>query len=159
MSSSDQTPSSKGKTTLEEIEKESHLQVTFAKQHATLFKKASELCTLTGAEVGIIAFSPDDKPCVFGHPDVDTIADRFVTQNTRPLSEANQLNEDKIKVEINLKEDHDKKKNSAQLFTVPINELNFEQLAQLYESYSKFKHDLSIEMQKCMSETTSSVEP
>ena len=69
------------------IPKKNHLQVTFFKRRSNLFKKASELCTLCGANVAIIVFSPTKKVFSFGHPDVETIVDQFFTCN--PLSELN----------------------------------------------------------------------
>lgn len=63
------------------MESESNLQVTFSKRRSGLFKKASELCTLCGAEVAIIVFSPGKKVFSFGHPSVETIIDRFLTPN------------------------------------------------------------------------------
>lgn len=52
-------------------------QVTFSKRRTGLFKKANELATMCGAEVAIVVFSPGGKPFSFGHPDVDSIANRF----------------------------------------------------------------------------------
>ena len=82
---------SKGRQKIEiaKIQKKNHLQVTFSKRRSGLFKKASELCTLCGANVVIIVFSPSGKVFSFGHPDVETIVDRFLTYN--PLPEPNGL--------------------------------------------------------------------
>uniref|UniRef100_M1DMP0 Mads box protein n=2 Tax=Solanum tuberosum TaxID=4113 RepID=M1DMP0_SOLTU len=55
-----------------------NLGVTFSKRRAGLFKKASELCTLCGAEIAIVIFSPDSKVFSFGHPSVDTLMERFL---------------------------------------------------------------------------------
>ncbi|KAI4298284.1 hypothetical protein L6164_031861 [Bauhinia variegata] len=67
---------------IEKIPKKSHLQVTFSKRRSGLFKKASELCTLCGVEIAIIVFSPADKAFSFGHPEVESIIDRFLTRNS-----------------------------------------------------------------------------
>ena len=82
---------SKGRQKIEnvKIQKKNHLQITFSKRRSGLFKKASELCTLCGANVAIIYFSPSGKVFSFGHPDVETIVDRFLTYN--PLPEPNGL--------------------------------------------------------------------
>ncbi|WMV25409.1 hypothetical protein MTR67_018794 [Solanum verrucosum] len=45
------------------IKKASNLGVTFSKCRAGLFKKASELCTLCGAEIVIVIFPPTAKMC------------------------------------------------------------------------------------------------
>ncbi|XP_043692815.1 agamous-like MADS-box protein AGL62 [Telopea speciosissima] len=59
-------------------------QVTFSKRRAGLFKKASELCTLCGAEIAILVFSPAGKVFSFGHPNVESIVDRFLNENNSP---------------------------------------------------------------------------
>ncbi|KAI3844945.1 hypothetical protein MKW92_015829 [Papaver armeniacum] len=61
---------------IEKIKYKSRLQVTFSKRRQGLFKKATELSILTGAEVALIAFSPAGRPYVCGNPDL--LLDRFV---------------------------------------------------------------------------------
>ncbi|KAK6945929.1 Transcription factor, MADS-box [Dillenia turbinata] len=70
---------------MEKMSKQSNLQVTFSKRRAGLFKKASELCILCGAEVSIIIFSPGKKVYSFGHPCVDTVINRLHSQNPVPI--------------------------------------------------------------------------
>ncbi|KAL6347495.1 hypothetical protein AAG906_026017 [Vitis piasezkii] len=84
---------SKGRQKVEmtKMTKESNLQVTFSKRRSGLFKKASELCTLCGAETAIIVFSPGKKVYSFGHPCVESIIDRFLMRNPLPNSGALQL--------------------------------------------------------------------
>ena len=84
---------SKGRQKVEmaKMTKESNLQVTFSKRRSGLFKKASELCTLCGAETAIIVFSPGKKLYSFGHPCVESIIDRFLMRNPLPNSGALQL--------------------------------------------------------------------
>ncbi|KAM1986972.1 hypothetical protein ACFX15_034295 [Malus domestica] len=74
---------SKGRQKVEMVKmaNESNLQVTFSKRRSGLFKKASELCTLCGAEVGIIVFSPGRRVFSFGHPSVEAVMDRFLSRN------------------------------------------------------------------------------
>ncbi|KAI4367144.1 hypothetical protein MLD38_022914 [Melastoma candidum] len=76
------------KIAIAKIPKKNHLQVTFSKRRSGLFKKASELCTLCGVEVAIIVFSPANKAFSFGHPEVDTVVDRFVAPRTKPSESA-----------------------------------------------------------------------
>ncbi|XP_051115965.1 agamous-like MADS-box protein AGL61 [Andrographis paniculata] len=64
---------------MEKIEKKNNLQVTFSKRRAGLFKKASELCTLTGAEAGVVVFSPADNAHSFGHPNINSITDKLLS--------------------------------------------------------------------------------
>lgn len=79
---------SKGRQKIQmmKMEKESNLMVTFSKRRSGLFKKASELCILCGAEIAIVVFSPGKKVFSFGHPSVETIVDRFLTHNPPPNS-------------------------------------------------------------------------
>ncbi|CAL5350437.1 agamous-like MADS-box protein AGL61 [Camellia sinensis] len=79
------------KITMTKMENESNLQVTFSKRRSGLFKKASELSILCGAEVGIIAFSPGKKAYSFGHPAVDMIIDRFLSRDAPLNSGTHQL--------------------------------------------------------------------
>ncbi|XP_059446353.1 agamous-like MADS-box protein AGL62 [Corylus avellana] len=74
---------SKGRQKIEMVKmlNDSNLQVTFSKRRSGLFKKASELCTLCGAEIAIIVFSPGKKVFSFGHPSVETVVDRVLTRN------------------------------------------------------------------------------
>jgi len=68
------------KIEMKKISNESNLQVTFSKRRSGLFKKASELCTLCGAYIALIIFSPSEKVFSFGHPNVETIIDRYLSQ-------------------------------------------------------------------------------
>ncbi|XP_031126965.1 agamous-like MADS-box protein AGL62 [Ipomoea triloba] len=71
---------SKGRQRVEmvKMQNENNLQVTFSKRRAGLFKKASELSTLCGVDVGIIVFSPGKKVFSFGHPSVEAVVERFL---------------------------------------------------------------------------------
>ncbi|GLT50632.1 hypothetical protein SLA2020_241050 [Shorea laevis] len=76
------------------IEKEEDRLITFSKRRSGIYKKASELITLCGAEIGFVVFSPAGKPFSFGHPSVESVVNRFLEQNpppndnTHPLVEA-----------------------------------------------------------------------
>lgn len=71
------------------MEKDSDLQVTYSKRRQGLFKKATELCTLCGVEIGILVFSPGRKVFSFGNPDVRYVFNRFKSYDQNPF----QLNE------------------------------------------------------------------
>ncbi|KAL7082558.1 hypothetical protein ACP275_14G106600 [Erythranthe tilingii] len=71
------------KIKIAKIEVKNHLQVTFSKRRSGLFKKASELCTLCGVEIVIVVFSPAGKPFSFGHPNVESLVNRFLAQNPK----------------------------------------------------------------------------
>ncbi|KAI7990291.1 Agamous-like MADS-box protein AGL62 [Camellia lanceoleosa] len=79
------------KIVMTRMSKESNLLVTFSKRCSGLFKEASELCTLCGAEIAIVVFSPGKKAFSFGHPCVDTVVDGFLSQNSPPNSGSLQL--------------------------------------------------------------------
>ncbi|MFS8007179.1 putative transcription factor MADS-type1 family [Helianthus anomalus] len=79
------------KIKMEKMENGNNLYVTFAKRRPTLFQKASELCILCGAEIAIIVFSPRGKLYSFGHPSVEMIGDRFLTQTSQPSSSNSEL--------------------------------------------------------------------
>lgn len=66
---------------MKKMQNESNLQVTFSKRRFGLFKKASELCTLCGAEILMIVFSPGGKVFSFGHPGVKDLINRFLRLN------------------------------------------------------------------------------
>lgn len=87
----------KGRQKIEmvKMKNENNLQVTFSKRRSGLFKKASELCTLCGAEIVVIVFSPGRKVFSFGHPNVDVVIDRFLNINPHHPHQNNnlQLNE------------------------------------------------------------------
>ncbi|KAH6772514.1 AGAMOUS-like 62 [Perilla frutescens var. frutescens] len=74
------------KVEMAKIQNKTNLQVTFSKRRAGLFKKASELSTLSGAETAVVVFSPGNKPHSFGHPNVETLADRFLNRNVQEMS-------------------------------------------------------------------------
>ena len=67
------------------MEKDSDLQVTYSKRRQGLFKKASELCTLCGVEIGILVFSPGRKVFSFGNPDVRYVFNRFKIYHQNPF--------------------------------------------------------------------------
>nr|AIZ95394.1 MADS48 [Erycina pusilla] len=66
------------KIAMKRIENEEARQVCFSKRRAGMFKKATELSILCGAEIGIVVFSPAGKPFSFGHPSLDYITRRYI---------------------------------------------------------------------------------
>ncbi|XP_074587702.1 agamous-like MADS-box protein AGL61 [Curcuma longa] len=71
------------KIEIKRIQNEEARQVCFSKRRSGLFKKASELSILCGAEIGVVVFSPAGKVFSFGHPSVDAVVDRFLVGNPR----------------------------------------------------------------------------
>nr|XP_009598941.1 agamous-like MADS-box protein AGL62 [Nicotiana tomentosiformis] len=82
---------SKGRQKIEmtKISKESNFLVTFTKRRSGLFKNDSELCILCGVEIAIIVFCPGHKVFSFGHPNVESIMDRFLSRNIPSSTTAN----------------------------------------------------------------------
>ncbi|KAK7246925.1 hypothetical protein RIF29_41796 [Crotalaria pallida] len=78
-------------------------QVTFSKRRTGLFKKANELFIMCGAEVAIVVFSPGEKPYSFGHPDVDSVAAKFLEQEPKsngPSSSSNDANMERLNQQL-----------------------------------------------------------
>ncbi|XVF50616.1 hypothetical protein PTKIN_Ptkin04bG0115900 [Pterospermum kingtungense] len=73
------------KIEIKQLENRSSLHVTFTKRRNGLFKKASELCVLSGAKMGIVVLSPTQKPYCFGHPNIDTILEQYLNNNGNPI--------------------------------------------------------------------------
>ncbi|GFQ03683.1 agamous-like mads-box protein agl61, partial [Phtheirospermum japonicum] len=61
----------------QKIQKKSNRQVTFTKRRQGLFRKASELSVLCGAEIAILVRSPAGKIFAFGSPSADAVMGRF----------------------------------------------------------------------------------
>ena len=76
----------KRKIEIKLIGKKTSRQVTFSKRRNGLFKKASELCTLCGAEVAIVAFSGAGKLFSFGHPTADSVILRYLNNSSSSSS-------------------------------------------------------------------------
>ncbi|RXH78739.1 hypothetical protein DVH24_002257 [Malus domestica] len=64
------------KTEMKRIEKEDDRLVVFSKRRSGIYKKATELGALCGAQVGILVFSPMGKPHSFGNPSIDYVLNR-----------------------------------------------------------------------------------
>ncbi|XP_051127585.1 MADS-box transcription factor 22-like [Andrographis paniculata] len=63
------------------IENMNDLYPTFSKRRLGLFKKASELSTLCGIDIGIIIFSPTNIPHSFFHPNMESVVRRHRNQH------------------------------------------------------------------------------
>ena len=171
------TRKSKGRQKVEmtKMTKESNLQVSFSKLRSGLFNKASELCTLCGAEIAIIVFSPGKKMYSFGHPGVESIIDRFLTGNSLPHSGALQLFEAHRSANVRdlnmqltqvLNQLEGEKKRGEALtqmkkasqaqywWAAPIEELSFEQLELLKVSLENLKRNVEMHADKHMMEAS-----
>ncbi|KAK1411973.1 hypothetical protein QVD17_32869 [Tagetes erecta] len=80
------TTKGRKKIEIKKIEETNSRQVTFSKRRTGLFKKASELCVLTGAQVAVLVNSPGGRVFAFGHPNVDNLVDRYLKNNSGEIS-------------------------------------------------------------------------
>ncbi|XVE67411.1 hypothetical protein DITRI_Ditri08aG0158500 [Diplodiscus trichospermus] len=159
------------------MKKDSNLQVTFSKRRSGLFKKASELCTLCGAQVGIIVFSPGNKVFSFGHPGIGTVIDRYLNRNppepsgTLQLIEAHrnanvrelnlQLTEllNQLEHEKNRGEELKRMRKASQnlrWWEAPIEELSLPQLLQLKSAMEEMKINVAKQAEKLAFQSTNS---
>ncbi|MCD7451632.1 hypothetical protein HAX54_012894 [Datura stramonium] len=169
---------SKGRQKIQmtKMSKESNLLVTFSKRRSGLFKKASELCTLCGVEIAIVVFSPGHKVFSFGHPNVESIVNRFLTRNptsssstTCQLVEAHrnanvrelnaQLTEIVNQLELEKKREVELGKiNKAKIgknwWEGPVNELGLGELEQLKLGMEELKKNVTKQMQKIIFEAS-----
>ncbi|PHT29753.1 hypothetical protein CQW23_30671 [Capsicum baccatum] len=154
------------------MENESNLQVTFSKRRAGLFKKASELCTLCGAEIAIVVFSPGkaNKVYSFGHPSVELLVDRFLRRDLSPNNEGRhnhllmnhrnvvlrELNKEVMNMEeiLQMEKAHGesileiRRRANGGWWEAPINALNLSQLKQLMEAMEFLKQDIEKEAEQ-----------
>ncbi|KAG6432982.1 hypothetical protein SASPL_104583 [Salvia splendens] len=72
------TTQGRKKIEIKKIENLSNRQVTFSKRRLGLFKKASELCVLCGAEIAIVVHSLGKRVFSFGHPSPEAVIDRYL---------------------------------------------------------------------------------
>nr|GEU98458.1 agamous-like MADS-box protein AGL62 [Tanacetum cinerariifolium] len=75
---SKKTSQGRKKIEIKKIEENSSRQVTFSKRRNGLFKKAAELCVLTGAKIAIIVSSPGGRVFAFGHPNADALINTYL---------------------------------------------------------------------------------
>lgn len=143
------------------IEKEEDRHITFSKRRSGIFKKANEISTLCGANVGVVIFSSSGKPFSYGTPSIDSIANRFLNENqleeddeTQPLLEAHRrLRVEEVNKEYDqLKSDMDAMKEKGKelkrlardrreekgWWEAPIDELGMQELQELNEVMEEF---------------------
>ncbi|XVF25502.1 hypothetical protein REPUB_Repub13aG0218200 [Reevesia pubescens] len=181
MSGSGKKTKGRQKIEMKKIENEDDRLITFSKRRSGIYKKASELATLCGAEVGFIVFSPAGKPFSFGHPSIESVANRFLKQNpppndnTHPLVEAhrkvriNQLGKHLNEVNSQLDVEKGKAKVLDQLtsgnetpgwWEAPIDQLSQKELHELYSAFEELRNKLYSKMyEKSVGATSSVVAP
>ncbi|TXG47877.1 hypothetical protein EZV62_027171 [Acer yangbiense] len=161
MAESSKKTKGKQKIEIKRIEDDNDRLVTFSKRRSGIFKKASEIVTLTGAEIGVIVFSPTGKPYSFGHPSIEAISNRFLGVNPEPNNNANpfyeafgqtRINElnkchknllgqlDNLKKRDKMFKEMTKEKNTQDWWEAPIDEMNLKEALEMgvkFEALSK----------------------
>ncbi|XP_044468557.1 agamous-like MADS-box protein AGL61 [Mangifera indica] len=155
------------KIEMKRIEKEEDRLIIFSKRRSDIYKKTSKLVTLTGAEIGILVFSPLGKAFSFGHPFFEVMATHFVGMQTlgcdtiHPLLEAHrearinelsQLHED-LPNQLETKKERGKLLKQMTNGTktmgwweTPTDQLNVEEFQQMYVSLDKLQQSLQNEI-------------
>ncbi|GAA0141844.1 MADS box transcription factor [Lithospermum erythrorhizon] len=158
------------KISIRKIEDESHLQVTYSKRRAGLFKKASELCTLCNAQIAIIIFSPGNKVYSFGHLSLFLTINKYLTSigddNIFPhdplgpsrMSNLNELNKEATNADEDLHKEQARKKKLTNLQnaseghywwdTPDKDKLTLDQLELLKAMKEELYNDVQIEKKK-----------
>ncbi|CAH9138508.1 unnamed protein product [Cuscuta epithymum] len=62
---------------LTKVENETNCKVMISKHRSGLFRKASDLCALTGADIAMVIFSPANKAYSFENPNLDVVLYRY----------------------------------------------------------------------------------
>lgn len=151
------------KIEMKRIENEEERLITFSKRRSGIYKKASELVTLTGAQVAFVVFSPGGKPFSFAHPSVEIVTNRFLgrepspTEATYPLIEAHrqhrisELNQQHNELNKILDEEKEKGKQlkmrmidarTKGWWDTPIEELSLQDLIKMEDNYEKLQEKL-----------------
>ncbi|ESR34585.1 hypothetical protein WN944_024361 [Citrus x changshan-huyou] len=79
---------------MKKIENKDDRMITLSKRRSGIYKKASELVTLTSTEIGIVVSSLSGKPYSFGHPSIEAVVNRILgltqppNDNSHPLAKA-----------------------------------------------------------------------
>lgn len=162
------------KVDMVKMKNENNLQVTFSKRRSGLFKKASELCTLTGSEIAVVVFSPGEKAYSFGSPSVNEIVERFESQtphlvNTSTVvvdahrrASVTNLNKELGQIESELEKEKKRSEELNQMaransrlcwWAGPFDELRMEQLDQLRLALEDLHRNVKLQAQKLQPET------
>ncbi|GLT85871.1 hypothetical protein SLE2022_040440 [Rubroshorea leprosula] len=166
------------KVEMVKMQNDSNLQVTFSKRRSGLFKKASELCTLCGAEAALVVFSPGNKVFSFGHPGVETLIDRFVSRSAPESSSTMQLIEahrnanvrelnmqltqvmNQLEAERKRAEDlNQMRKASQNWWEAPVEQLNLTQLQQLRQALQELKKNVTNQAEEVLLQSTAPPPP
>ncbi|KAM3378945.1 agamous-like MADS-box protein AGL29 [Capsicum galapagoense] len=80
------------------VESKDARYVTFSKRKLSLFRKANELSTFTGADVGILLISPSGNPYSYSSTSVEKITDKFLEWKLKNPQVVDQAGREKANV-------------------------------------------------------------
>ncbi|PWA93042.1 Transcription factor, MADS-box [Artemisia annua] len=149
------TSQGRKKIEIKKIEENNSRQVTFSKRRNGLFKKAAELCVLTGAKIAIIVNSPGGRVFAFGHPNVDALINTYLANEKNnvdvevdmslPALQTNEFNQHyaevsrELELEKRRKDMIPEKSSSEFWFNEPIDGLDVAELEQYLSSLQELK--------------------
>ncbi|KAK6945927.1 hypothetical protein RJ641_013471, partial [Dillenia turbinata] len=136
------------------------------------------LANLCGVQVAIVVFSPAEKAFSFGHPEVDSVVNRFLSQNDPPQGTNAALQMVNIHRKASVRElnvkltqilnqlEAEKKRGEAleearkagqgeRWWEGPIEELRVEQLEQLHASLQELRKNVGKQAEKLLIESIS----
>ncbi|KAJ4703894.1 Agamous-like MADS-box protein [Melia azedarach] len=140
------------KIEIKKIEKNSSRKVAFSKRRKGMFKKAEELCWLCDAEIGIIVFSPKGRVYCFGHPSLNYVIDKFLTENDefKDYSDDSDSNDCVTEEE----EDGEEVEEEGFWWEESIEDLNMDEL-EIYKTYlEKFRCNVVTKMEEMVMRRT-----
>ncbi|KAM7255809.1 hypothetical protein ACFE04_011550 [Oxalis oulophora] len=132
------------------VEKLDTRQVTFSKRRAGVFNKASEFAILSGVMVAVIIFSIGGKPFTFGSPDVNTVIDRFMSDNKEEYEKDQDLISDNdlkkleeyykgLRNKIDVETKREKRLNKNLTKVQPLGDLNLNELIERKQAFVMLK--------------------
>ncbi|KAL4560929.1 hypothetical protein LXL04_033085 [Taraxacum kok-saghyz] len=152
----------KQKIKIKKIEDPNPRQVTFSKRRTGLFKKAAEICVLTGAQIAILVSSPSGRVYAFRHPNSDVLFDRYLnndnkvatatnhtepetasTENNQPPLPINEFNQHYVEVSRQVEAEKKRRETipaSSGWYNEPVNGLNAEELQAYLCSLGELKN-------------------
>ncbi|KAG5614365.1 hypothetical protein H5410_014189 [Solanum commersonii] len=90
---------------MSKIENQRTRSVEFSNRRSSLYIMASELIDLCNVDIGIVLFSPTNKPFSFFHPTTEAVTERFFNPNSQ-LSENTCLDADQAQNKVNQLNNH-----------------------------------------------------
>ncbi|XP_009602824.1 agamous-like MADS-box protein AGL62 [Nicotiana tomentosiformis] len=163
------------KIAIKRIDNLNSRHATFSKRRLGLFKKASELCILSGAEIAILVQSlKRQRLFAFGHPNVDAVINRYLIGKSSSSSTADQYNvqqNNQYYSQICRELEADKKKkeiienskivnnNEGFWWNEPIDDMGIEELEEFMAALEELKKKVTMRADELSMITGSSVLP